>query len=323
MPLDPKVQALLTRINAQTAPQRHPISIAEYRAITLAQAKPPAPLPPVAAISARTLPGPGGPLPVTIYTPAGRGPWSLLLYCHGGGFVLPSLPPHDYLCRALCQGVGGVVVAVAYRLAPEAPFPAATDDCLAATLWAVQHCAELTADPARVAVVGDGTGGALAAVTAIRSRDAGGPPLHAQLLLCPLTAYHTPPTPSALRYAKGYLLTRRRLIWELAHYLTAAEAAHPYAFPLAAPDLRDLPPALILTAEYDILRDEGERYAARLRAAGAPTSLVRYPGMIHGFFAMPSLLAQARQALAQAMAWLQRTLGCPGERPPKANDGFT
>lgn len=312
MPLDPKVQALLTRINAQTAPHRHPISAAEYRAIILAHAKAPAPLPPVAAITVYKLSGPDGPLPVTIYTPAGDGPWPLLLYCHGGGYVLPSLPPHDYLCRALCQGVGSVVVAVAYRLAPEAPFPAATDDCLAATRWAVQQRAALKADPTRVAVVGDGTGGALAAVTAIRCRDAGGPPLRAQLLLCPLTAYPSPPTPSALRYGKGYLLTRRQLIWELAHYLPAAEAAHPYAFPLAAPDLRDLPPALILTAEYDILRDEGERYAARLQAAGVPTSLVRYPGMIHGFFAMPGLLAQACQALAAAMAWLQRTLGCPG-----------
>ena len=311
MPLDPKVQALLTRLNAQAARQRN--SIAEDRAIPLSPTKLFAPRPRVAAITTRTLLGPGGPLPVTIYTPAGSGPFPLLLFFHGGGFVLPSLPYHDYLCRALCQGVGGVVVAVAYRLAPAAPFPAATDDCLAATRWAVQQSAVLNVDPTRVAVVGDSTGGALAAVTAIRCRDAGGPPLRAQLLLCPLTAYHTPPTPSALLYAKGYLLTRQWLIWALAHYLTAAEAAHPYAFPLAAPDLRDLPPALILTAEYDILRDEGERYAARLQAAGAPASLVRYPGMIHGFFAMPGLLDQAHQALAAVIAWLQGTLGCLGK----------
>lgn len=315
MPLDPKVQTLLTRVNAQVAPQSQPISAAEHRATTLVQAKQSGPLPSVAALAERTIPGPGGALPVTIYTPIGDAPFPLLLYFHGGGFVLPGLPHHDYLCRELCNRVSCVVVAVDYRLAPEAPFPAATDDCLAATRWAAEHALELNSDPARVAVAGDSSGGALAAVTALRCRDAGGPMLRAQLLLCPLTAYHTPPTPSALAYAKGYLMTRARLIWYLAQYLTDAEAAHPYAFPLAAPDLRGLPPTLIITAEYDILRDEGERYAARLQAAGVPTVQSRYPGMIHGFFAMPGLLAQAQQAMDEAIVWLQGTLSSTEERP--------
>lgn len=305
MPLDPNVHALLTRINAQKGPPLSMLTAPAHRACTLAQAKPTSIPIPVAAVTEHTLAGPGGALPVTIYRPAGVGPFPLLLYFHGGGFVLPGLPHHDQLCRAFCHSTGCVVVAVDYRLAPEAPFPAASDDCLAATRWAAQQGATLAADPTRLAVAGDSSGGALAAVTALRCRDAGDPPLVAQVLLCPLTAYPTPPTPSGLAYAQGYLLTREQLLWYLQHYVSESAAAHPYAFPLAAPDLRDLPPALIITAEYDVLRDEGERYAARLRAAGVPTTLTRYPGMVHGFFAMPALFDQAQQAIAEAVDWLK------------------
>ncbi len=304
MPLDPKVQALLARVNVQPVPPLHRPSVAEHRAQTVAQAKGGRPLP-AAAISERTIPGPAGDVSITVYRPPGEGPFPLLLFFHGGGFVLPSLPHHDQLCRAFCQSVGCVVVAVDYRLAPEAPFPAAPDDCMAATRWVAQHAADLSADAARIAVAGDSSGGALAAVTALRCRDEGGPSLVGQLLLCPLTAYPTPPTPSGLVYAQGYLMTRQRLLWYLTHYVGEGAAAHPYAFPLAAPDLRDLPPALVITAEYDILRDEGERYAARLRAAGVPTTLTRYPGMIHGFFAMPALLEQAQQAIDASARWLK------------------
>jgi acetyl esterase len=305
MPLDPKVQTLLVRINAHKGCTPQPLAVADHRALTVAQAHPVDAAPPVGAVTAVTVPGPVGVLPVTIYTPVGTGPFPLLLYFHGGGFVLPSLPHHDWLCRALCHGAGCVVLAVDYRLAPEAPFPAAADDCMAVTRWAAQHSADLDAGPTRLAVAGDSSGGALAAVTALRCRDEGGPPLVAQLLLCPLTAYPTPPTPSGLAYARGYMLTREQLLWYLHQYVSASAAAHPYAFPLAAPDLRELPPALIITAEYDLLRDEGERYAARLRAAGVPTTLTRYPGMIHGFFAMPGLLDQAQQAMDEAVQWLK------------------
>ena len=305
MSLDPNVQALLARLNTQKSPPLHTLTAAEHRTSTLAQAKPAGGSPPVAAVTARTLAGPGGALPVTIYRPVGAGPFPSLLYFHGGGFVLPALPHHDWLCRVLCHGASCVVVAVDYRLAPEAPFPAATDDCLFATQWVAQHAATLDADSTRLAVAGDSSGGALAAVTALRCRDEGGPPLVAQVLLCPLTAYPTPPTPSGLAYAEGYLMTRTRLLWYLQQYVSESAAAHPYAFPLAAPDLRDLPPALIITAEYDILRDEGERYAVRLRAAGVPTQPHRYDGMIHGFFAMPGLLAQAQQAIDEAVQWLK------------------
>ncbi|MEZ4864935.1 MAG: alpha/beta hydrolase [Caldilineaceae bacterium] len=313
MPLDPKAQALLARLNHQKEPPLDTLTAAEHRNRTLAQARVSGVSPQVAAVAKHSLPGPGGELTGRIYTPFGAGPFPLLLYFHGGGFVLPSLPHHDYLCRAFCSDAGCVVVAVDYRLAPEARFPAATDDCLAATRWTAQHAAELNADPTRMAVAGDSSGGGLAAVTALRCRDDGGPPLVAQLLLCPLTAYPTPPTPSGLAYATGYLLTRARLIWYLQHYVSAAEAAHPYAFPLAAPDLRDLPPALIITAQYDILRDEGERYAVRLLRAHVPTTQIRYPGMIHGFFAMPDLLEEAEQAITEATTWLQERWQDHGE----------
>jgi acetyl esterase len=306
MPLDPKVQALLARMKAHPSPPIQNLSPAEHRAVTVTQARATAPPPPVAAVVERTIPGPAGDLPVTLYTPAGRGPLPLLLYFHGGGFMLPSLPHHDSLCRSLCNGVGCVVVAVHYRLAPEFKFPAAPDDCLAATRWAAQHALEIGGDSRRIAVAGDSSGGALAAVTALRCRDKGGPLLQAQVLLCPLTAYHTPATPSSLAYAEGYMMTRERLIWYLDHYLNdASEAEHPSAFPLAALDLHGLPPALIITAEYDVVRDEGERYAERLQAAGVPAVQVRYPGMIHGFFSMVGVLDQAQQAIDQTSGWLK------------------
>lgn len=306
MPLDPKVNALLEQINAHPAPSIQSLTPAEHRKMTVAQARSTAPPPPVAAVSERTMPTPAGDLPITLYTPAGSGPFPLLLYFHGGGFMLPSLPHHDYLCRSLCNGAGCVVIAVHYRLAPEFKFPTAPDDCFAATCWAAQHAPELNGDASHIAVAGDSSGGALAAVTALRCRDEGGPALCGQVLLCPLTAYYRPATPSALAYAEGYMMTRERLIWYLDHYLNDAAAANsPYAFPLTAPDLRGLPPALVITAEYDVVRDEGERYVERLRAAGVPTTHTRYLGMIHGFFSMVGLLDQAQAANEQTATWLK------------------
>jgi acetyl esterase len=300
---------MLDGMQARGGPPLHTLPVAEVRAMAAAGARTATPPPPVARVVDDVLPGPAGDLPVRLYTPEGAEPFPALVYCHGGGWVLPSFAHHDRLCRQLCRGAACVVVAVDYRLAPEHPFPAATDDCLAATRGAARCAAEFGVDPTRIAVAGDSSGGALAAATARRIRDEGGPPLRGQLLLCPATDYHTPATPSALEYAEGYLMTRAQLMWFWGHYLTdESEADNPDASPLRAPDLRGLPPALVITAEYDVLRDEGERYAERLRAAGVPTAHSRYPGMIHGFFTMFGVLDQAQQAVDEASAWLRATL---------------
>jgi acetyl esterase len=219
--------------------------------------------------------------------------------------VLCSLDTHDGMCRNLCAGAACVVASVDYRLAPEHKFPAGTDDCLAATRWAAAHAAELCADPARLAVAGDSAGANMAAVTALRVRDEGGPPLCGQLLLYPVTDYHTPGTPSYDENAEGYGLTRETMKWFWAHYLNdASEGAHPHASPLRTRDLSRLPPALVVTAEYDPLRDEGELYAEKLRAAGVPTALTRYGGVNHGFMFWVGVVDKAGAAMSEACLWL-------------------
>jgi acetyl esterase len=262
----------------------------------------------VATIADRTIPGPGGPLRLRVYTPSGPGPFPLLVFFHAGGFVVCDLDTHDPMCRNLCSGANCVVVSVDYRLAPEHRFPAAPDDCLAATRWAGEHAAELGADPARVAVAGDSAGGTLAAVTALRVRDEGGPRLAGQLLVYPPTDLELPARPSLVENAEGYWLTSKDMAWFRGLYLNdPSEARHPHASPMHAADLRGLPPALVITGEYDPLRDEGEEYAARLRNAGATTAVSRYDGVIHGFFSLRGLVDKSDAAVEEACAWLRRT----------------
>jgi acetyl esterase len=232
-----------------------------------------------------------------------------MVFFHGSGFVVCSLDTHDGICRNLCAGTGCVVVSVDYRLAPEAKFPAAPDDCLAATRWAVANAAALGADPGRVFVAGDSAGGNLAAVTALRIRDEGGPALLGQLLIYPVTDYYDPGTPSMVENAEGYGLGRAGMIWFWDHYLrTPADGAHPHASPLRAGRLDGLPPALVVTAEFDPLRDEGEYYAERLRQAGVPTEMKRWDGMNHGFFFWPGVVDRAGAAMDEACAWVRGVL---------------
>jgi acetyl esterase len=306
MPLDPQAKAMLEMMESIGAPPLHTLSAPAAREQVLAQFITGAAPTPVAAVENRTIPGPAGALPVRIYTPEGTGPFPLMVFFHGSGFVVCNLDTHDEVCRHLCNGSGCVVVSVDYRLAPENKFPAAPDDCLTATRWAAEHAAEINADPARLVVAGDSAGGNLATVTALRIRDEGGPQLRGQLLIYPVTDYHTPPTPSCIENAEGYFLTRDDMIWFWGHYLNdETEAANPYVCPLRAPDLRGLPPALVITAGYDPLRDEGERYAARLQEADVPTTLSRYDGMFHGFFNMIGLIDQAQRGVDEACVWVQ------------------
>ncbi len=310
MALSMKMRALLLMARVAGGKPLNELPVAEARRATVLRLPKSRTAVPVAGIADRAIPGPAGDIPIRVYTPMGAGQFPLLVYFHGGGFVVGSIDGADRICRTLCWGAGCIVVSVGYRLAPEHTFPAAPDDCLAATRWAGEHAAELGADPARLAVAGDSAGGNLAAVTALRIRDEGGPALRGQLLIYPVAGYHTPPTPSYLANANGYLLTRAMMIWFWGHYLNhAGEADDPRAAPLAAPDLAGLPPALVITAEFDPLRDEGERYAARLQAAGVPAVLARYDGMVHGFLLFADLFEESRRAVHEAISWLRQITG--------------
>jgi acetyl esterase len=319
MPIDPQIHALLDKGSGVPATHTLPVPVAraQYEA-RIALMAPPAK---IAAVREQTIVGPDGPgrpLRIRIYTPLGTGPFPLLVFCHGSGFVLCSLDTHDGMCRNLCAGAGCVVASVDYRLAPEHKFPAGPDDCLHATRWAAAHAAELGADPARIAIAGDSAGATMAAVTALRLRDEGGPVLCGQLLLYPVTDYYTPGTPSYRENAEGYGLTRETMKWFWDHYLSnPSEGAHPHAAPLRAPVLSDLPPALVITAEYDPLRDEGELYAENMRAAGVRAALSRYDGVNHGFMFWVGIVDKAGKAMNESCDWLRAAFAQPRGAAPE------
>ncbi len=310
MPVDPQIRVLLDAMAG--LPPAHTLSVAEARRRMEQRPRDGLRVPPVARVEDRAIAGPGGPLTVRIYTPHGVpgphgvGPFPLLVFFHGSGFVVASLDTHDIMCRNLCAGAGCVVASVDYRLAPEHKFPAGLDDCLHATRWAAEHAHDLNLDPRRIAVGGDSAGGNMAAVTAIRVRDEGGPHLCAQLLIYPVTDYYEPGTPSYAENADGYGLTAKGMAWFFDHYLSdPAQGAEPLVSPLRAASLRDLPSALVYSAEYDVLRDEAERYAARLEADGVPVTLKRWHAMNHGFFQWVGKVDRATAANDEASAWLR------------------
>jgi acetyl esterase len=308
MPLDEDMKQLLALIAPPGMPALTEVSVEQARANmgALMVAGEPEP---VGRVENRTFPGPAGDVPIRIYTPAGAGAHPALVYFHGGGWVLCNLDTHDGTCRSLCNQAGCVVVSVDYRLAPENKFPAAVDDCYAATRWVAEHAAELGVDAKRIAIGGDSAGGNLTACVALISRDRGGPRFVHQLLVYPVTDAKFD-TPSYEENAEGYFLTRDAMRWFWNHYLRSdADGANPYAAPLRAQDLSGLPPATVITAEFDPLRDEGEAYGARLRAAGVPTRIERYDGVIHGFFGMGAILAKAKGAVAAAAGELRKSFG--------------
>jgi acetyl esterase len=264
------------------------------------------PRPDVAAVKDLEIPGPVGRIPVRVYRPSERTDLPLLVYLHGGGWAICSLETHDASCRELANAAACVVVSVDYRLAPEHRFPAAPEDCYAALTWTARNAASLGADARRLAIGGDSAGGNLAAVVALMARDREGPRLCHQLLVYPVTD-HAFDTASYRENADAPILTREIMqgFWGL--YLARAEDGHnPYASPLRAPDLSGLPPAHVITAEYDPLRDEGEAYARRLAAAAVPVTQRRFDGMIHGFFGFGELIDLAREAVADAARELRR-----------------
>ncbi|MCX7229137.1 MAG: alpha/beta hydrolase [Burkholderiales bacterium] len=315
MALDPQVRALLDQlVVGRPTLNLLPVDVGR-RAYAESSAKLiPKPTEPV-GVEDRSIDGPAGPLRVRVYTPvaqagSGEGARPLVVFFHGGGWVVCDLDTHDAVCRRLCLGSGAVVVSVDYRLAPEHRFPAAPDDCAAATRWAFANAAALGADPKRVVIAGDSAGGNLAAAVALRLRDEGGPRAAGQLLVYPVTDHHTAGFASYVENAEGYGLTRDTMAWFWDHYLggpmdaAAAAALSPQAVPLRAADLRGLPPALVLTAGYDVLRDEGEAYATRLREAGVAVESERFDGMHHGFFNWGGVLDGADRAIARTCRWI-------------------
>jgi acetyl esterase len=245
-----------------------------------------------------------GELPGRVYRPDSPGPVPTVVFFHGGGFVLGDLDTHDGLCRWICRDVGAVVLAVGYRLAPEAPFPAAPRDCVAATRWAADHVGALGGDAGRLAVAGDSAGGNLAAVVAQVCRDEAGPALAAHLLICPATDLTDTAYPSRVDNSAGLLLSADDMRWFAACYLGPdQDRSAPLASPLRG-NLAGLPPAVVVTAEYDPLRDEGDAYAHALAAAGVPVTRHRFAGLIHGFFDLTRL----SPACADAVRTMCRSL---------------
>jgi acetyl esterase len=308
MPLDPQARAVLDQIPVLTDEVVLALAPPLLRQAMAAMPGSAGPVEEVARVESRTLPGPAGEIPVRIYAASQARRLPALVYFHGGGFVIGSLDTHDGTCRSLANAIGCTVVSVDYRLAPEHRFPAGPEDCYAATRWVAEKGAEIGVDTSRIAIGGDSAGGNLAAVVALMARDRRGPALRHQLLIYPV-ADHDFTTASYQENAQGYLLSREMMRWFWNHYLERAEdGANPYASPLRAASLAGLPPAHVITAEYDPLRDEGEALASRLQEAGVPTTQVRYDGMFHGFFSMNAMLDAARRAVAEAAAAVRTRL---------------
>lgn len=296
--LDPQAKFILEQLEAAGGPPMEQLTPEEARQADFSAL---AGVPEeVGNVENRNIPVDGGEIGIRIYTPAGEGPFPALVYYHGGGWVIGNLDMVDVPCRLLTNRANCVVVSVDYRMAPEHKFPVPVNDAYAAAQWVADNASALNVDSARVAVGGDSAGGNLATAVALMAKDRGGPPLAYQMLIYPVTN-HAFDTESYQENADGYFLTKNTMVWFWNHYLqNEQDGKNPYASPLLADDLSGLPPALIITAGFDPLRDEGEAYAERLRAAGVTVEATRYDGMIHGFFWMPGILEQGNKAIEQS-----------------------
>jgi acetyl esterase len=310
LPLDPQVKVLLDQMAAAGAPAMDTLSPDEARAMytqftVLGRVED------VARVDDRVAPGPNGDVPVRVYTPVaavGADPAGVLLWFHGGGWVVGDIASADATCRALANRSGAVVVSVDYRLAPEHKAPAALDDCLAALTWTVENGEVLGVTSAKLAVGGDSAGGHLAAQVCQRVRDEFGPQIDFQLLVYPVTDL-TLSQPSMEENGNGYVLTKAGMAWFVGHYLAEHhDPKDPVVSPLYVDRCEGLPPALVITAEFDPLRDEGEAYARRLHDAGVAVEAVRFDGQVHGFFEMSSVLEDAAVALDLAGAAVRKAL---------------
>ncbi len=310
MPLDAELEALLRAQGSLRAPDLGAMTLDQALA-ALRTAKPPQPPPPdeTAAVEDRLIPGPdGNRIPIRIYRPPGAGPFGVMLHYHGGGWVGGSIGNDDLRSHLTCRRAGIIVVSVDYRLAPEHRFPAGLEDAYAALAWVGENARAIGVDPARIAVGGSSAGGNLATVVAMLARDRAGPEIRFQLLTYPICDSALT-QPSHRENADAPLLSAGMMAWFIAQYLPAGtDAANPLIAPLRATDLSGLPPALIITAECDPLRDEAESYAAALRLAGVDAAAARYDGMVHGFITRAPALSQSRAAMAQIVRALAERL---------------
>jgi acetyl esterase len=290
MPLDPQAKALIDMIKSAPSFSELTPAAAREQMGAMRALRSGAPVA-VANVEDRKIPGPAGSIPVRIYTPAGQGRFPVLVFFHGGGFVIGDLESHDGLCRSLTNGAGCVTVAVDY--------------CYAATRWVAENAAQLNADPNRLAVAGDSAGGNLSAVISVMARDQKGPSIVFQLLIYPATDI-TCSAPSHKTNTE-YVLTPADIRWFMGHYLrNDSDRRNPLASPTFTTSFKGLPPALIITAEFDPLRDEAEDYGQKLRAAGVPVQVSRYEGMVHGFVSMADMLDKGKQGAAEAAAALKQ-----------------
>jgi len=298
--LDPTVRKILDAVRKLDLPPLESLTPVEARQrVTETRADLSGAMEPLASIENLRIPGPGGEIPLRIYTPEMRG-GAGVVYFHGGGWVVCDLDTHDVPCSAIAHRAGAVVVAVDYRLAPEHRFPAAVEDAWAALRWVAANSSRLGIDANQLCVCGDSAGGNLAAVMALKSRDENGPRIAFQALVYPVTDLSSFETGSYDEFAEDHYLTRSMMQWFRNHYVADSDdARNPDASPLLARDLHGLPPALVITAECDPLRDEGEAYAKRLRDAGVEVTETRYAGMIHPFFSLAGALPQALDAYQQ------------------------
>ncbi|WP_028933409.1 alpha/beta hydrolase [Pseudonocardia spinosispora] len=307
MPVHPEVQLVLSAMAEANQPPLSETTVPAARATTEGfvdlQGEPTE----MAAVVTRALPGPAGEIPVRVYTPTGDlGTRPVVVFFHGGGWVIGDLEVVDRPCRVLAAATGAVVVSVDYRLAPEHRYPAPFEDCYAATEWVAEHADELGVNPAKLAVAGDSAGGNLAAAVALAARDRGGPAISAQLLIYPVTDFDFT-TASYTDNAEGYLLTRDSMRWFWAHYLGELDIGQaPYACPARAESLAGLPPAYVATAEFDPLRDQGEAYAEAMNRAGVAVSAKRFAGLIHGFFWMDKAVPAGRPIVKEMAALLHQ-----------------
>jgi len=309
MPLDPQAKIMIDAMKSMGVELHTPgITPDEMRRQMEERRVPPVGVPEMAKVEDRTIPAAdGAEIPVRIYWPtAAPGPHPVVVFFHGGGWVIGNIESHDSTVKALAEASGMVFVSVDYRLAPEHKFPTPPEDCFAATKWVAENADELGVDASRLAVAGDSAGGNLAAAVTLMARERGGPAIKFQLLIYPCTDFD-PTRRSMVDNAAGYFLTRDAMEWFYGHYLDDEHRDHHFAAPIKG-ELSDLPPALVITAEFDPLRDEGNDYGHRLQRAGVPATVSCYEGMIHGFFSMTAIMDKAKDAQAQAVRALQTAL---------------